>query len=122
MDAGSEFEIRAMFGFRLAGNRAGNQSPVHFRKNHVHGEIGGAKTARIFLPPRLRGAGENRLQNRRAGTIENACRRIEAGRKACCIDDHIGFFAGELGAHEGDGVRVLQTRHEDRGHAEPARG
>src|SRR6202022_3071320 len=61
VNAGSEFEIRAMSSFRLAGNRAGNQSPVPFWKNHIHGEIGGAKAARIFLPLRLRGAGENRL-------------------------------------------------------------
>ena len=122
MNAGREFEIRAMSGFRLAGNRAGNQTPVHFRENHIHGEIGGAKATRIFLPLRLRGAGENRLQDRRIGAVENARFRIETGRKACCIDDHIGFFAGKSGAHPGDGVRVLQTRDEDRGHAEPARG
>ena len=98
MNARGEFKIGAMSGFRLAGNRAGNQTPVHFREDDIHGEIGGAKAARVSSPLRFGRAGKNRLQDRRVGAIENTCFRFEPGRKACCIDDDIRPIAGEFGA------------------------
>ena len=122
MNAGRKFKIGAMSSFRLAGNRAGDQTPVHFREDDIHGEIGGAKAARVFPPLRLCRTGKNRLQDRRIGAVENACFVIEPGRKAGRIDDDIGFIAGEFGANKGDGFRVLEARNEDRGDFEPARG
>ena len=82
VNAGREFQIRAMSGFRLAGDCAGDQTPVHFREDDIHGEIGGAKAARVFPPLRFCRAGENRLQHRRIGVIENACFRHQAGPKS----------------------------------------
>ena len=82
MNAGSKFNVRAMSGFRLAGNRASNQTPVHFRENHIHGEIGGAKAAWVFPPLRLRGAAENRLQHRRVGRHRERFLRYRGGPKS----------------------------------------
>ena len=122
MDETREIERLAALTFRLAGDRRGDETPVHLRQDDVHRQIGGGEPARVCTPLRLARPGEDRLQHDRVGRVENAGRRLAATRERRRVDDDVRPFRGDRIAQDGRGLRVLQAGGVERGDLDAARG
>ena len=103
----------------LERNERPTDAAVHFRQHHVHGQIGGAESARRRQPRLARRQRERNLQHRRIGAIEHG--GVFAARgEGSGVDDDVRRKSRD---RRGDDIRrgaILQTCDEYRLHREIA--
>jgi len=115
-----ELERVAARALGLGRDRRGDETPVHLRQHHVHRESGGTEAAGVRAPRRLACAGEDRLQHRRVGAIENAQRCVAAAGEGGGVDDNVGPLTPDRLGEDPRGVGILQARRVKRRDGEAA--
>ena len=105
----------------LEGNRAGKDAAVQFGQHDMHGEVGGRQATLVVLPDVAAGGGDDDLEHRHAGAVEQGFDAgFGAGGESGRGDDGGGFQRGERGLHERQRCRVFQAGDEDRDRAHAA--